>query len=137
MTVPGRTQPDHRRSQIDTYPSIGLEGEPDVRAFRSLDFQFFERRAELVRSQLQFAMPLSQASSVVRRHWRSSGLRWCRQRSLETFALVAVSDPMVDMGKAVGKCLEFVCQFRPIDLRHRHVLLKPLQELAVEASAIF
>src|SRR5438552_10331680 len=43
---------------------------------------------------------------------------------------------MIDIGKAVRKCLEIAREPGPIDLRGRHVPLKPRQYLTVKASAI-
>jgi hypothetical protein len=43
---------------------------------------------------------------------------------------------MVDMGKAVGKCLEFVRQFRPIDLWDDDSGFEARQNLAVQTPPI-
>src|SRR5205823_11734999 len=45
-------------------------------------------------------------------------------------------DAMIHVGQPTSKCLEIACKLGPLDLRHRHVPLKPSQYLAVEAAAI-
>jgi hypothetical protein len=50
--------------------------------------------------------------------------------------LVAISDPVIDVGQPLGKCLKVVCKLGAIDLWCDNVAFEPGQDLTVQAPAV-